>query len=298
MIDLQKLVDIMNVKLKELSENYAFRIFSDGDKYIDPYLYQNEVKNAYIQGVSSIINSSIVPVESVLVETITTSTEIIVPIDGNAVTINEEDGSITFEAQTWSEYISPIKEVLTAYASNTYKDPIELDEQTFVVTYTVSQPRTGHIAQRDGVGLSIPFTLITNYAVVQNGINSRDVELTFEGKKVPFTQLTFVRSPVMDSGAFSNSNGVAKNYMAVSAMQISVSVPALSDSNITSEHFDFLLTGEPKIYTVTLTLPNKPNNLTQSYQMYFGDCNIAVRELDNVGQSITLVEALTLPTEV
>ena len=291
MIDLKKLVDIMTNKLNGLSSDFEFCIFADGDKYIDPYLDQNEVKNAYIQGVSSIINSSIVPVESVLVETITTSTEIVVPIDGNAVTINEEDGSITFEAQTWSEYIAPIKEVLTAYASNTYKDPIELDEQTFVVTYTVSQPRTGHIAQRDGVGLSIPFTLITNYAIVQNGINSRDVELTFDGGKVPFTQLTFVRSPVMDSGAFSNSNGVAKNYMAVSAMQISVSVPALSDSNITSEHFDFLLTGAPKIYTVTLTLPGKD---TQSYQMYFGDCNIAVRELDNVGQSITLVEALDL----
>lgn len=298
MVSLELLTKKLNDKLDGLIEGIEgvkkIKIYLDGGKYEKPYLDQNKVKNDFIQGVSMLNSSSIVPINGILIQTFNVATEIAIPIDTDLMAINEEDGSITMTEQAYNKSIDPYRIVLEKLASQTYVETVEVeaDDKTYVVSYTVSTPRSGRITQRDGLGFSISLSFVIEYAIVQNGINSRDVKLGFEDEEeVPFTQLTFVRSPVMDSGAFSGTNGNAKNYMAVSAMQISISVPALADSKITSEHFDFLLTGIPKIYDVSISLPGKDK---QTYQMHFGDCNIAVRELDNVGQSITLVEALEL----
>lgn len=296
MVSLELLTEKLNDKLDDLIDGVEgvkkIKIYLDGGKYEKPYLEQNEVKNDFIQGVSMLNSSSIVPINGILIQTFNVATEIAVPIDTDLMAINEEDGSITMTEKAYNKSIDPYRIALEKLASQTYVDPVTVDDKTYVVSYTVSTPRSGRITQRDGLGFSISLSFVIEYAIVQNGINSRDVKLGFEDEEeVPFTQLTFVRSPVMDSGAFSGTNGNAKNYMAVSAMQISISVPALSDSIITSEHFDFLLSGIPKIYNVSITLPGKTK---QTYKMHFGDCNIAVRELDNVGQSITLVEALEL----
>jgi hypothetical protein len=296
MVSLELLTEKLNIKLNTLIEGVEgvkeIKLYLDGGKYEKPYLEQNVVENDFIQGVSMLNSSSIVPINGILIQTFNVATEIAVPIDTDLMAVNKEDGSITMTEKAYNDSIEPYRIALERLASQTYVDPVTVDDKTYVVSYTVSTPRSGRITQRDGLGFSISLSFVIEYAIVQNGINSRDVKLGFEDEEeVPFTQLTFVRSPVMDSGAFSGTNGNAKNYMAVSAMQISISVPALSDSIITREHFDFLLTGIPKIYEVSLTLPGKTK---KTYQMYFGDCNIAVRELDNVGQSITLVEALEL----
>jgi hypothetical protein len=300
MVSLELLTEKLNIKLNTLIEGVEgvkeIKIYLDGGKYEKPFLEQNVVENDFIQGVSMLNSSSIVPINGILIQTFNVATEIAVPIDTDLMAVNKEDGSITMTEKAYNDSIEPYRIALERLASQTYVESVTEENKTYVVSYTVSTPRSGRITQRDGLGFSISLSFVIEYAIVQNGINSRDVILEFEGEEleveeVPFTQLTFVRSPVMDSGAFSGTNGNAKNYMAVSAMQISISVPALSDSIITREHFDFLLTGIPKIYNVSITLPGKTK---QTYQMHFGDCNIAVRELDNVGQSITLVEALEL----
>jgi hypothetical protein len=296
MVSLELLTEKLNIKLNTLIEGVEgvkeIKLYLDGGKYEKPFLEQNVVENDFIQGVSMLNSSSIVPINGILIQTFNVATEIAVPIDTDLMAVNKEDGSITMTEKAYNDSIEPYRIALERLASQTYVDPVTVDDKTYVVSYTVSTPRSGRITQRDGLGFSISLSFVIEYAIVQNGINSRDVKLGFEDEEeVPFTQLTFVRSPVMDSGAFSGTNGNAKNYMAVSAMQVSISVPALSDSIITREHFDFLLTGVPKIYNVSITLPGKTK---QTYQMHFGDCNIAVRELDNVGQSITLVEALEL----
>ena len=98
----------------------------------------------------------------------------------------------------------------------------------------------------------------------------------------------------MESGAFNGSAGNALNYPAVTALSIDLAVPALSDSDITQEHLEWLLSGDMKIYTVELGFSE---NKTKSFNMYFGECCAAGQGIDNIGQSIRLVEALDLGGE-
>ncbi len=300
MIDLTSLVNKINEKLNAIADKELFKIYADGEKYESAILDKNKIKNQYIQGIASLYNSSIIPTNGILIETFNVQTEIIIPLDTDrAVIVDEDDNTITMEEQTFNDVISPIKGVLSEYASNTYTDTITSDEKTYVVSYTVTQPRAGQITYRDGVGYSIPFSFYTNFAVIQNGINSKDFVLKFENEIVPFTQLNIIRSSVMDSGAFAQTGGIAKNYLSANALQITLTVPALTNTKITNEHFKYLVSGTPKEYAVTLTIPkpildagNDVSIITGVYKMLFADCNASAKELDNVGQSITLVESL------
>lgn len=301
MISLNTLNGLIQNKLNTIKGEDVFRIYADGDRYITPYVKNNTIRDDYIQGISTLISSSIIPTNGILIETFIVNTEIVMPIDTDmAAEINEETESITFTEQTFNQVVAPFRNVISMLATDTYKETINEGERTFVVTYTVSQPKAGHITYRDGIGYSLPFSFTSNFAVIQNGINSRDVSILFDTgavesgtsvpiyENVPFTQVNLIRSPIMDGGAFSGTNGVAKNFMSVSAMQITLSLPALTDSVITSEHLDFILTGQPKIYSIKVKIGTKEN----TYKMQFGDCNAAAKELDNVGQSIVLVESL------
>ena len=300
MIDLSVLVEKINEGLNNIAGSEVFKIYADGEKFESAILERNRIKNNYIQGVASVYNSSIIPTNGILIETFSVSTEIIIPLNTDrAVVIDEETNTITMEEQTFNDVISPVKDVLSEFASNTYTNTIVSGDKTYIVSYTVTQPKAGQITYRDGVGYSIPFSFYTNFAVIQNGINSKDFVLKFENEIVPFTQLNIIRSSVMDSGAFAQTGGIAKNYLSANALQITLTVPALTNTKITNEHFKYLVTGTPKEYDVTLTIPkpildagNDVATITGLYKMLFADCNASAKELDNVGQSITLVESL------
>ena len=300
MVSLESLTENLNTKLNGLIEGVKpIKLYLDGGRYEKPYLEQNDVENDYVQGVSTLNSSSIVPVNGILIQTFNVATEIAVPINTDLMAVNEEDGSITMTEQAYNDSIDPYRLALEKLASQTYVESVVVENKTYVVSYTVSTPRSGRIYQRDGLGFSIALSFIVDYAIIQNGVNSMDIKVYFEGVRVPFTQLNIVRSALSDSGAFDGSNGSALNYLSVTALQISLSVPALLDSNITNEHFDFLLNGTPKIYDVRIETPlvkteTPLSYVEREYRMQFGDCNIAAKELDNVGQSITLVEALDL----
>ena len=296
MVTVENLTSKLEDKLNEILGQSVkqIKLFLDGGDYTKPYVDLNEVHDDYVQGVSMLNSSSIVPINGILVQTFNVGTEIAVPIDTDIIANVKEDGSIEMDSQEYADSIEPYRLAIEKLASQTYLETVEADGKNYAVSYTVSQPRTGRIYQRDGLGFSISFSFVVDYAIIQNGINSQDIEIEFNGERVPFTQLSIVRSPVMDAGAFSNTNGTAKNYLSVSALQISLSVPALTNNTLTQEHFYFLLTGIPVIFDVSIAIKGYNGNNPQTYKMMFGDCNIAAKELDNVGQSITLVEALEL----
>lgn len=76
--------------------------------------------------------------------------------------------------------------------------------------------------------------------------------------------------------------------MAVSALEIEVSVAALTDNTLTSEFLSFLLTGSETVYSIGLTV----NGITETFNMIFAQSNAAISGVDNMGLSIKLVQAL------
>ena len=297
MITLQDLTNIINEQLKGLSD-IEFKIYPDGDEYKGARLENNVVVDDYIQGTAILLNSSIVPVEGIIIQSQTVGVEIVVPVKSGRELVEQEDGSSIMQEVVYQSSFEPVRQVLATLASQAYNDTIESDSKTFKVTYTVTNPRAGDIMIRDQVGLSITYQFTCNFAIIQNGVNTRDVEILFEGVKVPFSQFSIDRTAINESGAFNSSGGSALNYTAVTAVQIDLSVPALSDSNITKEHFKFLKSGIVKQYEVSIKLGVKDDEEEAEeaavYTMQFGECNVSGQGTDNLGQSIRLVEALDI----
>lgn len=291
MITLQYLTNTINTQLNGLSD-IQFKINPDGDEYEHARLENNVVVDDYIQGTAILLNSSIVPVEGIIIQSQTVGVEIVVPVKTGRELVEQEDGSSIMQEVVYQSSFEPVRQVLATLASQAYNDTITNDSKTFKVTYTVTNPRAGDIMIRDQVGLSITYQFTCNFAIIQNGVNTRDVEIEFEGVKIPFSQFSIVRTAINESGAFNSSEGSALNYTAVTAVQIDLSVPALSDSNITTEHLDFLKSGIVKQYEVSIKFGT--NDTPKVFIMQFGECNVSGQGTDNLGQSIRLVEALSL----
>ena len=291
MITLQYLTNTINAQLNTLSD-IQFKINPDGDEYKGARLENNVVVDDYIQGTAILLNSSIVPVEGIIIQSQTVGVEIVVPVKTGRELVEQEDGSSIMQEVVYQSSFEPVRQVLATLASQAYNDTITNDNKTFKVTYTVTNPRAGDIMIRDQVGLSITYQFTCNFAIIQNGVNTRDVEIEFEGEKVPFSQFSIIRTAINESGAFNSSEGSALNYTAVTAVQIDLSVPALSDSNITTEHFDFLKNGIVKQYEVSIKFGSA--DTPKVFTMQFGECNVSGQGTDNLGQSIRLVEALSL----
>lgn len=304
MITLQDLTKEINEKLNNLS-GILFKINPDGDEYKHARLENNELKDNYIQGTAISLNSSIVPIDGIIIQSQTVGVEIVVPIETGRELVEKEDGSSVMQDVVYQSSFEPVRQVLATFSSQAYSESItDTNNKTYKVTYTVTAPRAGDIMIRDQVGLSITYQFTCNFAIIQNGVNTRDVVIEFEGKKVPFSQFSMVRTAINESGAFNGSNGSALNYTAVTGLQIDLSVPALSDSDsiITKEHFDFIKTGVIKQYQVSVKLGVKDDEDEDEeatiYTMQFGECNVSGQGTDNLGQSIKLVQALDFEEDV
>jgi hypothetical protein len=183
----------------------------------------------------------------------------------------------------------PVRDAISAFTQKaSVSSATDENGNVYSVSIYGTQPTAGEIMQRPPIGESIIYNFSVFFSFIQNGINSLSAEMTFEGERVPFTELLPSISPVMESGGFSNSNGSAKSFPTVDALQITLTVPALTDSLLTQEFFKYILTKERNIYEVTL----KCNGISGTYNMIFGQSNLAIRGVEGVGQSITLVEAL------
>lgn len=299
MITLQDLTEKINEKLNVIKgdidslQDVEFMIYPDGDEYKGARLENNALKDNYIQGTAISLNSSIVPVDGIIIQTQTVGVEIVVPVRTGRELVEQEDGSSVMQDVVYQDSFEPIRKVLANYASQAYDDTVVDGTKTYKLTYTLTNPRAGDIMIRDQVGLSITYQVSFNFAIVQNGINSRDIIIVFEGEKVPFTNVSIGRTAVMESGAFNGSNCSALNYPAVTALSIELAVPALSNTKITSEHLQFILSGEIKTYSLGITFSGDINTATY-YNVHFGECCVAGQGIDNVGQSIRIVEALDL----
>lgn len=279
MIPISELVNNLNTDLNALAAGVTFRIVPDGAKYRKPKRVQNTV-TTYIQGAARIVTSDIVPVNGMTIISETLNVEIEVPVEIGGIETADED---------IQKFTEPVLNALTTYFSKPHvKQMTDDSDAVYSVAIFGSQPEAGSLIQRNNIGSSITYSFSVQYTFIQNGINSFGVTLTFEGEAVPYTELSVTRTPVMDGGAFSDTAGTARNYVAVSALEIEVSVAALTDNTLTSEFLSFLLTGAETVYSIGLTV----NGITETFNMIFAQSNAAISGVDNMGLSIKLVQAL------
>ena len=275
MIPITNLTQLLNNALNSVytDEERRFLIVPDGDDYAQP-IRQNNSVTRYINGVAQMTSNNITIVNGLYVATQVLTVEV-------AVWINpDEPKQASFQ---------PVRNAISAVTQTPKVQSME-DENgnVYSVSYYGTQPSAGEIMQRPVIGESITYTFSVFFSFIQNGINSLGVTMTFEGERVPFTELSPSITPVMESGARSETNGSAEAFPTADAMQLTLTVPALTDNVLTTEFAKFILHKERNIYDVTLSYAG----VTGNYKMIFAQSNFTARGVDGVGQSIILVEAM------
>ena len=290
MISIQTIAERLTEKLNALApENVEFVIMGDGGSYVPSI--RKPRSNTVIQrvdGEADIISSTITPVNGIIVATQTVGVSVCVRID---------------KSKGFDESVRYIREAIATYMStpDVFSYTISDDkgnEQTYTVTMYGSQPEAGSREVRQNYGDSIDYNWVCNFSIVQNGVNSQNQTITFEGQPIPFTSLVLTRVPVTDGGAFSNTNGVAKSWHSTTALQVTVTVPALTNNNLTKEHADYVINGTEKVYDVVIKFSELTTTDTDGKavvkenkkRMIFDVGSITAQQINNVGMEINLLE--------
>lgn len=294
MISIETISERLTGKLNELvpeSENIEFVIMGDGGNYI-PSVRKPRTNTILqrIDGQADIIESTITPVNGIIVATQTVGVSVCVRID---------------KSKGFDESVRVVREVISKYMSapdvfSYVVDGNDGSKQTYVVTMYGSQPEAGSREIRQSYGDSIDYNWICNFSIVQNGVNSQAQSITFEGQPIPFTSLVISRVPVTDGGAFSNTNGVAKSWHSTTALQVTVTMPALTNNKLTQEHADYVINGTEKVFDVVIKFSelketDESGTATvkeNAKRMIFDVGTITAEQINNVGMEINLIEWL------
>ena len=290
MISIQSIADRLTTDLNALvPDNVEFVIMGDGGNYVPSI--RKPRSNTVIQrvdGEADIISSTITPVNGIIVATQTVGVSVCVRID---------------KSKGFDESVRYIREAIATYMSTpvVFNDTVTDDkgnEQIYTVTMYGSQPEAGSREVRQNYGDSLDYNWICNFSVVQNGVNSQNQSVTFEGEQVPFTSLVLSRVPVTDGGAFSNTNGVAKSWHSTTALQVTITMPALTNNKLTQEHADYVINGTEKVYDVVIKFSELQETdgsgtatvKENAKRMIFDVGSITAQQINNVGMEINLLE--------
>lgn len=290
MISIQTIAERLTKDLNALApENVEFVIMGDGGSYVPSIRKpRSNIVIQRVDGEADIISSTITPVNGIIVATQTVGVSVCVRID---------------KSKGFDESVRYIREAIATYMSTpvVFDDTVTDDkgnEQTYTVTMYGSQPEAGSREVRQNYGDSIDYNWVCNFSIVQNGVNSQNQSIMFDGEPIPFTSLVLTRVPVTDGGAFSNTNGVAKSWHSTTALQVTVTVPALTNNNLTKEHADYVINGTEKVYDVVikfseLTMTDTSGNTVvkeNKKRMIFDVGSITAQQINNVGMEINLLE--------
>ena len=276
MFSLKDICETVEVLLNNNSQGIVFAIYADGETHQKPKRKGNTVKKI-IEGTMQRVGSSIVPVSGLKVGTQSLYIEIAIPLDPKTA---EEEGGIENTVNAYKGIID-----------NIVAEPRTQSIQGYLTTLTGTYAEALEI-QQTSIGLMIPltFTLELNYFL--NGVNSMYEKLYYNNKEIYFTSMSIGRNVIQDGGAFSNSNGIAKNYVQNTALSIEITLPALNNgtNDFYARFREFLFDGNEEPFELTYT--NSTTNTNRTYRMIFLTSNSQSQGVQNVGYTITMAEAL------
>lgn len=298
MIQINTLCDRINIELNEklgVNSDFVFEFYPDSGNYTPPTYEANSNKvKKRVLGIVEVDSSSIVPTSNGL--RIATQTLLI----NFAIKVQKDLGvedSVREPIKVVSDYMSTAK---TFTLSETLSDNTERTIEYYVSMYG-TQPAPGERVQHPQLGDSMTYSFYINFSFVENGINSLTEKLYFVyttefdnevEEEIPFTEMSFVRSPLSDGAPFSDTGGASKTWHNGTVVEINLAVPAVSN-NFVRAAYNYIIKNESPLIKIRYENTSiATNNLSAEYYMLFGNCNTTARGIENVGLSITLSEAL------
>ena len=284
MINLAKITEKLNELLNAQANGYSYLVYSDAELHRAPTRNGNTVETV-IEGISTLINSSIVPVTGLKIGTQTIGVSLAIPIDTRGM-------------QDITQGISKIVERYKEDIDTVVSTPQTFSIEGILCNLVGTLAEVGDVEQKSSIGVmvEISFTITLNYFA--NGVNSTNQKLYYvvdgANEEIPFTSLSIGRNVVQDGGAFSNSKGIAKNYVQTTALAMEFTMPALMDNKFCELFRRWLLKGNSDKFTIKYNngYGEDKADSWEVYEMIFLTSNLQAQGVDNVGYTISLAEAL------
>lgn len=283
MITEKMLIEQMNAALNESASAknlpLVFNIVEDAGEWKQPTREGNSI-TTYINGIASLTSDTVVPMRGLKIRSKSMLVTVIFPLPDDA-----EDASVV------EPYLSVITEFIGTAQTRIMSDA---ENNSFAMAYFGSDLTPEEMGIDNNIGFCIPYSFNMSYSFIENGVNSLSCRLTFEpldgsvaAVEVPFMELAFSRVPILNSAVTSDTIGHVKNYYAGTAFQISVTVPATTDNLFSQSAMEYLLIGNIGHYKVTIYTPLG----NRAYNMHFSKSNALLRQEENMGFTIDMIEA-------
>lgn len=278
MIALKTLTEKINNGLNALAVAnnfpFVFAVKSEGGEYVPPKRAGNSV-TAYINGVTHIVDSDVIPVQGTSVSMLTVQLDIAYPLPDDVMI---------------ESAIEPVRAILDAYFNQSFTQNMKDTSGKEITTAAYATiPSTGSIAQSTGPGLMCTFSCFVYYNFIEGGVNSGDVILTYAGVRVPYIDATITRVPVSASNPYSDTSGACEGVTESTALNIEFNAPTLkSEENaLFSAYKAFLLSGDNAPQSITVLFEGQE----YTYSVIFGTSALSLEGVKNGNSRITLIEA-------
>ena len=291
MIALNDLAKDLETKLnKTTTTGLKFNIVSDtGD-----FKYSEREKNnvaQYINGVMLESSSQITTLNNGnIVATLNANLRLLIDLNDE-----EKDETITYSngkkitVLGYENQIKSVREILVSILQdNEPKVVSDKNGKSFTISTIYQLPTSGVRGMEQVVGDCYTFNLFILYIIIENGINSRQAVYTLDGLVIPYQAKTATRTPILDGFVFANTkDGSTKNLASMSSFSVTLELPALTDE-VTQIIFDNVFNGALNQAHI---LNVKIGNIDKYYLVRFAESREIGTTMENVGQSITLMEA-------
>lgn len=300
MIALSKLAEDLQDKLNTDLTGFKFAITADTAEFNKSLRQNNDV----IEKINGLLKEQSSEVSTLtsgeMVASLSCRLQVIFSLDGDENDIDvvdpDENNQIVEVITGNQSKIKAIRQALVnAFQTNEQK-PIVDNGITYNVSIIHGLVETGDRTQSSIVGDSFTFSAYIYYFFVENGLNTNDVKYYLDGIQIPFQANTVYRTPTTDGNVYADTvNGEVRNIQMQSIFSVSFELPSLKN-NITKLVWNWIFGGGLNTaHILTVETPSFSVEDGKDYQYYlvmFGENKAIGETVKNIGQSISLVEAI------
>lgn len=266
--------------------NVVFKLYDNLGNFMDAYRKSNSVVDS-VQGIFSLAPSVLTPIKNLNIAVISARLELEVDIDTVPPVVTDDGDIIEYPL------VRTVRDIWDSFAEANNGIPIKLqdnDGKSYSVTPSYSLMSTG-VIEMLGSDTGEVMTLATtmSFTVVENGINTNNLDIYINGENIMFGQAIITRNRVADSATYvdnSTEYNANKTIIQQNGIGIDLNIPLL-DSRVGRQIWDdILLGGNNKAYSVAVI----KNKIPEAYIMTTGTNSIGMIPAENISARISLVE--------
>lgn len=280
MIGLETIRNNIQTALNTNSFGKVFRLYTNDGEFKNAFRDGNDITE-YINGICRISTSSLTPLKSLSILTMSVEVEFCIRVDN-------------LEKDNNGNYIEVlnIQALCENFVNSQNGQTITLTEEgkTYVLAVNTEMPIVGVERLITPLGKCMPITLQLFYTMVENGINSNDISLYIGNEEVPYTDLTIDRVFV-NTVAQKLIEEVGKTANEQNSVSISFIAP-LTNTPLGKDYTNILLDGGNNV-AFPVVIDYKTLNKRKEYTMTFSSLKNTSSGIQNVGVQGTLVEVDT-----